>query len=222
MGQYYRAVTGSKEDGSITGVYEMDGWKLMEFAYADNYSLAYLMDMLEGRPQHLVFMGDYGDDMPSANADWDSDVLMDKYRKGWAYDDEGNSLVDMLTSLVPSVGQRMPRYYINHTKRLWFDLMGSVLYSSIAQSDEMKRKEVETAGLTMSEPKIWVWDIHPIAILCSHGNGQGGGDYRGYNEQKAGTWAWDVIETAYALDSDLEDRLENGGYDQVYPVFFGK
>ena len=222
MGQYYRAITGSKEDGSFTGVYEMDGWKLMEFAYADNSSLAFLLDMLEGRPQHLVFMGDYGDDIQPVNADWDYDAMMDKYRKAWAYDDEGNSLVGMLTSLMPSERQMMPRYYINHTKRLWFDLFDSVLNSAIAQSDEMKRKEVEKAGLTMSEPKLWVWDIHPIAILCSHGNGQGGGDYGGYNEDKAGLWAWDVIETAYTLDSALVDTLKNGGYDQVYPVFFEK
>ena len=222
MGQYYRAVTGSKEDGKLTGIYEMDGWKLMEFAYADDSSLAYLMDMLVGRPQHLVFMGDYGDDMPSVNADWDYDAMMDKYRKAWAYDDEGNSLVDMLTSLMPSERQMMPRYYINHTKKKWFDLFDSVLNSAIAQSDEEKRMKVTVAGLTMSEPNIWVWAIHPIAILCSHGNGQGGGDYGGYNEDKAGLWAWDVIETAYTLDSALEDRLENGGYDQVYPVFFGK
>ena len=74
----------------------------------------------------------------------------------------------------------------------------------------------------MSEPRLYVWPVHPIAILCSHGNGQGGGDYGGYNEDKAGLWAWDVIETAYTLDSALVDRLENGGYDQVYPVFFEK
>lgn len=222
MGQYYRAVTGSKEDGKLTGIYEMDGWKLMEFAYADDSSLAYLMDMLVGRPQHLVFMGDYGDDMPSANENVNSDVLMNIYREAWARDDEGCSLRNMLAVLAPSERQTMPRYYINHTKKKWFDLMDSVLYSTLAQSNEMKRKEVEKAGLTMSEPNIWVWAIHPIAILCSHGNGQGGGDYGGYNEDKAGLWAWDVIETAYTLDSALVDTLKNGGYDQAYPVFFEK
>lgn len=81
MGQYYRAVTGSQEDGSLTGVYELDGCKLMEVAYADDSSLAFLLDTFEGRPQHFVFMGGYGDDMPSANENVNSDVLMNIYRE---------------------------------------------------------------------------------------------------------------------------------------------
>lgn len=112
MGQYYRAVTGLQGDGSLTGVYELDGCKLMEFAYADDSSLAFLLDMLEGRPQHLVFMGDYGDDMPSANEQVDSDVLMGIYREAWARDDEGRSLRNMLAvrELGDEMGRRWRRF----------------------------------------------------------------------------------------------------------------
>jgi hypothetical protein len=34
---------------------------------------------------------------------------------------------------------------------------------------------------------------HPLSILTSEGNGRGGGDYRGRDEELAGTWARDVI-----------------------------
>lgn len=37
------------------------------------------------------------------------------------------------------------------------------------------------------------WDVCPVPILTSVGNGRGLGDYRGVNEDKAGIWAGDTI-----------------------------
>ena len=37
--------------------------------------------------------------------------------------------------------------------------------------------------------------IHPLPILCSDGNGRGGGDYNGTNMDFVGRWAYDKIYT---------------------------
>jgi len=48
--------------------------------------------------------------------------------------------------------------------------------------------------------------IHPLPILTSEGNGRGGGDFRGRDSDKAGTWARDIISV---------EKLVPVGYDKL-------
>jgi hypothetical protein len=59
------------------------------------------------------------------------------------------------------------RYIINHSKGLYID----------------------KKSLRMSSGVI----IHPLSLLTAEGNGNGGGDYRGPNEDMCGIWARDII-----------------------------
>lgn len=53
--------------------------------------------------------------------------------------------------------------------------------------------------------------IHPLPILTSEGNGRGGGDYRGSNEEVAGTWARDVL----SVEANEEDFNGNNDYQET-------
>lgn len=55
--------------------------------------------------------------------------------------------------------------------------------------------------------KFHRYAYHPIPLLTAEGNGQGGGDYRGRDEEYVGIWARDVLsveETAPAGFDELE------------------
>jgi hypothetical protein len=53
-------------------------------------------------------------------------------------------------------------------------------------------------------------DIHPLPLLVSEGNGNGGGDYYGNNEELCGTWARDII----SMESTIPD-----GYTELVCQF---
>ncbi len=46
------------------------------------------------------------------------------------------------------------------------------------------------------------YNIHPLPLLVSEGNGRGGGDYNGNNQDLCGSWSRDVIsmEESHPLD----------------------
>jgi hypothetical protein len=47
--------------------------------------------------------------------------------------------------------------------------------------------------------------VHPLSILTSEGNGQGGGDYRGRDEHLAGRWARDIISVEKTTPKDYSE-----------------
>ena len=76
------------------------------------------------------------------------------------------------------------KFFVNHTKGEFIGL------------DDYLAKAKE-------HNKIWV--INPIPLLTAIG-GQGGGDYRGKNSDKVGSWAWNDVEiTDGDMYSDYKD-----------------
>ena len=61
------------------------------------------------------------------------------------------------------------KYIVNHTKKQYVDMNDS--------SEE----------------------IHPLPLLISEGNGQGGGDFRGEGQELCGTWSRDVISMEHSI-----------------------
>ena len=55
------------------------------------------------------------------------------------------------------------------------------------------------------------WNIYPISLLTSDGNGRGGGDYWGQFSELCGTWRGDVI----SLDDAMPD-----GFTEIEPPGF--
>jgi hypothetical protein len=74
------------------------------------------------------------------------------------------------------------RFIVNHTKKEFVD----------------KTKVPSNDG----------WQIHPLSLLTSAGNGRGGGDFRGENEF-VGTWAADVISVEKEIPADFKEIVPN-------------
>lgn len=78
------------------------------------------------------------------------------------------------------------RYLVNHTKKQYVD----------------KKKVQDING----------WQIHPLPILTSSGNGNGGGDYRPNNEEEqsyVGSWAGDVISVERSIPECYQEIIPN-------------
>ncbi len=83
------------------------------------------------------------------------------------------------------------RYLVNHTKKLILDCWNYLRDCMIKNEDS--------------------WVPHPLPLLTALGNGRGGGDYRGINEDKIGSWAWDVLEI---VDWEDLDKLKKEDYQK--------
>jgi hypothetical protein len=74
------------------------------------------------------------------------------------------------------------RYIVNHDKRVYID-----------------KEPIE--GEMWGEQE---YKIHPLSLLTSEGNGQGGGDYRGRNSSACGSWARDKISLEVSIPEGFE------------------
>ena len=57
-------------------------------------------------------------------------------------------------------------------------------------------------------PSVDGWQIHPLSLLTSAGNGRGGGDFRNENEF-VGTWGTDVISVEKEIPADFKEIIPN-------------
>lgn len=88
------------------------------------------------------------------------------------------------------------RYLVNHTKKLMLDCWGYLRDCMIKNENG--------------------WVLHPLPLLTALGNGRSGSDYQGINEDKVGSWAWDMLEI---VDWEDIDKLKRDGY-QKFEVRF--
>jgi hypothetical protein len=75
-------------------------------------------------------------------------------------------------------GNNKSKYIVNHTKKMYVD----------------KEKCEDN-------------EIHPLPLLVSEGNGQGGGDYYGNNLELCGSWSRDVISMEESLPLDYIELI---------------
>jgi hypothetical protein len=83
------------------------------------------------------------------------------------------------TSVVSDVGYY--RYIVNHTQKMYVDKEKCILEEA--------------------------YNIHPLPLLTSEGNGRGGGDYRGSNEHLCGTWARDTVSMENTIPDDYNELV---------------
>lgn len=75
------------------------------------------------------------------------------------------------------------RFIVNHTKKEFVD--------------KSKVKSVDG------------WQIHPLSLLTSQGNGRGGGDFRDEKNKFVGRWATDIISVEKETPSDYKEIQPN-------------
>lgn len=175
MGQYYIAVSLDAKQA----VHPF-GAKLMEHSWIGNSYMKRVEMLLSPsgswHKTRIVWAGDYMDD----------GIFLEE---GMGEPDEDNDNLYMYAahkfpdaSASQTDGPEI-KYIVNHTKRVYIDLSE---VPPLSDSDEPS------------------WQIHPLSILTSSGNGRGGGDYIDDSDANVGTWAGDVISTEYVEPRDME------------------
>jgi hypothetical protein len=97
--------------------------------------------------------------------------------------DEGEHVArELIPKPLTAKQQKEFQFIVNHTKKEFVD-----------------KKKV---------PNVDGWQIHPLSLLTSSGNGRGGGDFRGENDF-VGTWAADVISVEKEIPTDFKEIVPN-------------
>lgn len=225
MGQYYMAINIDK----IHYLYSHDwdnGSKLMEHSWITNNFVEVAERLLSPNgawyKNRIVWAGDYGidglflpDNAPKTedNTDYnlygyayahgtntfpDADAIKKKYPDFKDYHEKKEVLAKATKKWLKSLPKK-GRYLVNHTKKVCLDL-------------EAEKGNGDTWG-DGKTPVI----IHPLPLLTSNGNGQGGGDYSGNHMQLVGEWAGDVISMennpTYTLNPPVNFREGKASVD---------
>lgn len=175
MGQYYKPIIlgNTPKEGEHETVkawmysHEYDnGLKLMEHSYQGNNFVSTFEKQLTRRGEHY-----------KSRVVWAGDYAEEEpglkiIEEGKEHDANLYSLCNDENEIKPKVAKTDDYpFIVNHTKKQFVD----------------KNKV----------PEIQDWEgvkIHPLPLLTSEGNGQGGGDFRGEDENEIiGSWARDVI-----------------------------
>jgi len=196
MGQYFKPIIlGEKpKDGEHETVkvwmyshsYD-NGLKLMEHSYQGNNFVSTFEKELTRRGNHY-----------KSRVVWAGDYAEEEpglkiIEEGKEHDANLYSLCNDENEIKPKVAKtdEYP-FIVNHTKKQFVD----------------KNKV----------PEIQDWEgvkIHPLPLLTSEGNGQGGGDFRGKDDNEiVGSWARDVI--SIEKESPL---VTNGTMDYIELIF---
>ena len=217
MGQYYRVALNNKgykmELNTISGEKDWIGQKLLEFMYLDNPMIVTLGEKMLKEPIRLAIVGDYADDIYIYDfKEEEVEFLTNKYKTDKTYyklakvakiegletvkqdifknitltEEEIDNLLKItweegaeLGELEKSISKTIKwheLFFINHDKKEYIDI-NEYIKKSTSKDD---------------------WTISPF-IMTALGNGQGGGDYIGYNEKpfpnfyEIGRWANDLV-----------------------------
>lgn len=186
MGQYYRNTflkkNWKKEKQPVKASlcpYDFDnGAKLMEFSYVGNTLMRQVEHLLatEFKRNPFVCVGDYADGKTTTYYK-NNDLDVYSCASNFEDSDDYKTLIHSLPKFkYEHIYEDIPyyKYAVNYSKKEYVVIP--------------KFKEEE-------------WTIHPISLLCSDGNGRGGGDFDSVivNDERVGSWAYDEIGVTNSL-----------------------
>jgi hypothetical protein len=172
MGQYYKVVILSESGEFIrVWIYPSYGIKLMEHSYQDTTFMKAIEHILS--VQGMFY---------KSRIVWAGDYAPEEKEK-----EKIDASTDEKQNLYHLASEENP---IHKDKML--------LLTKIA-TDPLPYIVNHSKKLFVDKTKVK--DIHPLPLLVSEGNGNGGGDYYGTNEELCGTWSRDII----SMDSTIPD-----------------
>jgi len=151
MGQYYFPIIKNDKTGEVKTFYSHDynnGLKLTEHSYIGNNFVDAVLTQLTYGDDRLYWVGDYAE-YDDLRKNPDCNISAEEFD---AITDAANNLLNKQVDIKPI----HLRYVFNLTKREYIDL------------DRLKEEGPRDA---------WDFVINPVPLLCSVGNGKGGGDY---------------------------------------------
>lgn len=173
MGQYYKFLNLDKKQKCERN----SGFiKLMEHSYVGNKYCNDILSLLanEWKGDRVIHVGDYaeGDDGTTTSKFIANIEKENNLEKNYSVYEFGNSFEEVC----PKKVNENIRYVYNLDKKEYVDLF-----------------EQPIRDFNYYENKIYFSKINSFALLVGCGNGQGGGDYRGINNQYVGLWAGDKL-----------------------------
>lgn len=168
MGQYYKPIIldDNKQIKVWFDAHSCDnGLKLMEHSYLGNDFVATVMRELV-KPARLVWAGDYADNEEQSKEEAAEEEETNLYHR-CEPDTEFHG--EWSTERKADSFAKKYCFAVNHDRKEFVSL---------------ENLPADKDGLT----------IHPVPLLCSEGNGAGGGDYHGTSEKYVGTWARNLIQ----------------------------
>ena len=192
MGQYYFPILLKKNWKLAKQPVQMtlyshefdNGLKLMEHSWVGNSFVRAMQYLIAnyGNDLHFVWCGDYADGVKTHY--YPNGV--DLYSKASELTESNDDHYFFTRNSIPPVEDLHDyKYIINKSKKEY---------------------------VVVPKYKPSVWQVHPLPILCSDGNGRGGGDYHGNSSKFVGRWAYDIINVS-------DDKKDIEGYKEIKPNF---
>ena len=159
--------------------------KLMEYTWWEDKFVGRLCRKLLHNPTQVAFVGEYAldyetDEETTKPNELGMEVIKELFHLVWS---EGHEEV-LIEDCDMLILDEVPGYYlVNHTKKTYLNC----LEYKAAYDDE---DDVE----------------HPLPILTAVGNGLSCSDYEGPDENKAGSWAYDVISVETVAPEDYTEE----------------
>jgi len=174
MGQYYKPCILGKNGKTV--IKFMDSWdydnglKLMEHSWLGNKFVRAFEWLIFKNPQRVIWGGDYADHCSGLKTNtYERCHDNKKVNPSLGLSTDGTQLTD-----------EDCRFIINHSKKLFVDITKVPVTDTWVNPDNPK--------------EINEYRIHPLPLLTSNGNGQGGGDYWGEDPNKlVGSWARHLV-----------------------------
>lgn len=193
MGQYYHPISIDKKEWLYSHDYD-NGLKLMEHSWVGNVFVENVEAMLipGGRwyADKIIWAGDYADLSPIDGYNYNSFCFDSQEEKDNALSQMINNFRTSSCIKIAPERKALPAEYIyvvNRTKKLFVNKLKGV-----------KNEDG--------------WMIHPLPLLTSDGNGQGGGDFRGKDPNNLiGTWALDSIT--------IEKDVPEGYHELIFDLY---
>lgn len=181
MGQYYRAVNIDKRE-----IMEFDGAKLMEFAWVYNRSMRAFMALMNGAWQgdRVYIVGDYADlDERSFHEGDDAWLhVLEAAERELGFHGK---------TFVSESGRTYPDYLYGFAERNFKDVtedamklvedgaqLRYILNAELGVYIDLEHCPADSIFYYAEDDKVYVYRVHPLAIILAMGNGRGGGDFR--------------------------------------------
>lgn len=202
MGQYYKVVNIDKKahfSPHDTG----NGLKLMEWSYVGTYTTNALCQLLYGswRGDRVYVVGDY------AGSD-DQQAFSENY-------------VEVLKNLeaeFPFMKEEGGLY--SYAGTMWAGISPDtkdVPFAFLSNSKEMTYIDLRDLPECDEDPE---WRVHPLPLLLCMGNGQGGGDYWGFNAKDVGRWVASSTDVRIWTEEDVaKGEFDLSKYSAYDPLF---
>ena len=191
MGQYYSILT--KRNNKFTtysrsfyltnGKTDYEPAKLTEHSWINNHTMSCFSNIILRKPTRVAWVGDYADQ----------------------YDE-----TDTVNNL--TYNEILELHYQAWEKESKIMTFRPLLVKYLILVNWDKKEYVIMYEYIEKSTTEDGWCLHPLSLLTALGNGFGGGDYRGINQDKVGSWCFDTI----SFESyDIEEKLKEQNFTKL-------